>query len=312
MALPEPAGPMLAAAWPRPFSDEGWWFEPKWDGYRCLARWDGASLTIRSRSGKDLTHWFGTLPAPTERPVVLDGEVVALDAEGRPSFQALQRRTGMAPGSRAGEGDLVVFVFDVLGIDDEDVRSLPLAGRLSVLADLDLQPPWFRSVGMEADGMGMWETVLERGLEGMVAKRLSSTYRNGIRSPDWRKIVDRRTAKAIVVGWTSGEGGRSDSFGSLVLAVNDAGGLRWIGQVGTGFDDDALTAIRSALDETTIDEAPFEVPGELRGARWVDPRLVAHIEFREWTDEGRLRHPSFKGFGAEDASDVTWESEGPP
>lgn len=302
---------MLASSAEQPFSGEGWWFEPKWDGYRCLARWDGERLDVRSRSGKDLGHWFGDLPAPCATPVVLDGEVVALDADGLPSFQALQRSTGMAPGRRDGEGDLTVFVFDVLAVDDVDLLSVPLAGRLSRLADLDLRPPWFRSVGLEADGEAMWRSVVDRGIEGMVAKRLDSPYLPGQRSSHWRKIVNRRTAKAIVVGFTAGEGGRSATFGSLVLAVHHAGGLRWVGQVGTGFDDGALVAIRAALDEMTVPDPPFPVPREALGATWVEPRLVAHVEFREWTDDGRLRHPSFKGFGAESPESVTWESEGP-
>lgn len=310
MALPAPSAPMLAVTWPRPFSGEGWWFEPKWDGYRCLAHWDGQRLAVRSRTGKDLTHWFGTLPPPGERPVVLDGEIVALGPDGQPSFQALQRRTGMAPGDGGG-GELAVFVFDVLGIDDRDLRGSPLSARLEALGQLDLRPPWHRSVGLEADGDAMWDVVVERGIEGMVAKRLDSSYHAGSRSPQWRKIVNRRSARTIVVGFTPGEGGRSSTFGSLVLAVHDDGGLRWVGQVGTGFDDTALRAIREALDEMVVDDPPFEVPREVMGSTWVEPRLVAHVEFREWTDEGRLRQPSFKGFGADDPDDVTWAAEGP-
>ncbi len=300
---------MLAVGHDRPFAGDGWWFEPKWDGYRCLARWDGGRLDVRSRSGKDLRHWFGDLPAPCDEAVILDGEVVALDADGLPSFQALQRSPGMAPGRRDDEGSLAVFVFDLLAIDDDDLMGTPLAGRLSRLAELDLRPPWFRSVGLEADGEAMWQQVVDRGIEGMVAKRLDSPYLPGQRTQHWRKIVHRRTAKAIVVGFTPGEGGRSSTFGSLVLAVHDDDGLRWIGQVGTGFDDPTLRAIRDALDEMAVDSAPIDVPRELASATWVEPRLVAHVEFREWTDEGRLRHPSFKGFGAEHPSTVTWASE---
>lgn len=300
---------MLAVGHDRPFSGEGWWFEPKWDGYRCLARWDGERLDVRSRSGKDLRHWFGDLPAPCDQPVILDGEVVALDADGLPSFQALQRSTGMAPGRMDGEGDLTVFVFDLLAIGSEDLMGLPLAGRLSRLAELELEPPWFRSVGLEADGEAMWANVVERGIEGMVAKRLDSPYLPGHRTQQWRKIVHRRTAKGVVVGFTPGEGSRASTFGSLVLAVHDTDGLRWVGQVGTGFDDPSLRAIRAALDEMVVEGAPFHVPRELAAATWVEPRLVAHVEFREWTGEGRLRHPSFKGFGAEEPSSVTWSSE---
>lgn len=153
---------------------------------------------------------------------------------------------------------------------------------------------------------------MARGLEGMVAKRLDAAYHSGQRSPAWRKVVRRRSARGIVVGYLPGEGSRATTLGSLVLAVGDDGGLRWIGQVGTGFDEASLRAIREALDEMTVDRPPIEtVPPELANAVWVDPRLVAHVEYREWTDEGRLRQPSFKGFGADDPTEVTWASEGP-
>ncbi len=311
MALPAPSAPMLATRWERPFSGDGWWFEPKWDGYRCVARWDGEHLELRSRTGQDLTRWFGVLPPPTDRPVVLDGEVVALDAEGRPSFQALQRRTGFLPGG-GDRGELVVFVFDCLGIDERDLRPEPLRERLAVLDGLELRPPWHRTVGVAGAGEALWEEVVARDLEGMVAKRLDAVYHPGQRSPAWRKVVRRRTARGIVVGYLPGEGGRASTVGSLVLAVGDEGGLRWIGQVGTGFDEASLRAIRAALDEMVVERPPFEaVASELSGAVWVDPRLVAHVEYREWTDDGRLRQPSFKGFGADDPADVTWESEGP-
>lgn len=302
---------MLATRWDGPFSGDGWWFEPKWDGYRCLARWDGHRLELRSRSGQDLTRWFGELPPPTHRPIVLDGEVVALDAAGSPSFQALQRRTGFLPGG--GErGELVVFVFDCLGVADRDLRPEPLRARLAVLDELELRPPWHRTVGVEGAGETLWDEVVDRGLEGMVAKRLDAAYQPGRRSPAWRKVVRRRTARGIVVGYLPGEGGRATTLGSLVLAVHDDGALRWVGQVGTGFDEPSLQAIRVALDEMAVDRPPFPaVAPELAGAVWVDPRLVAHVEYREWTDEGRLRQPAFKGFGADDPADVTWSSEGP-
>jgi bifunctional non-homologous end joining protein LigD len=302
---------MQAVAVDRPFSAVGWRFEPKWDGWRCLARWDGERLELRSRAGHDLTPSFPWLGPPTARPVVLDGEVVALDADGRPSFGALQRRTGFDR-DVGGPRDVAVFVFDLLGLDDDDLTDRPFSDRLAALDTLALVAPWHRTPGVADDGEALWASLLDQGFEGMVAKRLDAPYQPGVRSPAWRKVVLRRSARAIVVGYTPGEGGRARTFGSLVLAVGTPEGLRWVGQVGTGFDDTALALIRSHLDEMQAEEPLLEPHPDLPGGVvWVEPRLVAHVGYREWTSDGRLRHPSFKGFGPEVPEEVTWEVEGP-
>lgn len=305
---------MLAVPWEAPFSDPGWYFEPKWDGVRCVASWDGSRLSLRSRTGREMAPTYPELGPPTPFGVVLDGEIVALDDSGHPSFQLLQSRLnlgGVTTTEAAAAAPIAAFVFDVLEVDGLDCAGFPFAERRARLDDLDLAPPWHRSDGVVGDGEVFWEAIGELGLEGMVAKRLDSPYRPGTRSPDWRKIVRYRTVRALVGGFTRGEGGRAGTFGSLLLGLADGGRLRWIGSVGTGFDDRSLRLIREALDAMTVDASPFGEEPELPAATFVAPSLVAHVRFKEWTHEGRLRHPSFSGFGPEEPESVTWENEGP-
>lgn len=158
----------------------------------------------------------------------------------------------------------------------------------------------------------MWDFIQGRGLEGMVAKKHGSVYRPGQRTDDWRKIGLVDSVRAVVAGYLPGGGGRSDSFGSLLLGLWTREGLRWIGSVGTGFNDGSLRAIREALDEMTIDRSTFIPEPDLpRQAVFVDPVLVAAVEYKEWTSVGRLRAPVFKGFTGDDLGDITWELEGP-
>jgi bifunctional non-homologous end joining protein LigD len=308
--------PMLASPWPAPFSDPGWLFEVKWDGVRVILNWTGNSLILQSRSGRDVTATYpemSTLARPAA--CVLDGEMVAFDSTGRPSFSALQKRLGIAGGMKAIEAarlaPISYVVFDLL-FDGEDVTRRPIEERLERLRALDLPGPVVASEVIEEHGEALFSAVVERELEGIVAKRHGSPYRPGVRSPDWRKIPHVRVVRAVVGGFTVGEGGRAGTFGSLALGLWEGTRLRWIGSVGTGFADSALLAIRSALDEMTVAESPFWPDPELSiGLTWVAPHLVARVEFKEWTEAGRLRAPSFKGFIAEEPEQVTWESEGP-
>jgi bifunctional non-homologous end joining protein LigD len=157
----------------------------------------------------------------------------------------------------------------------------------------------------------LWEFVLDRGLEGMVAKRIGSEYRPGVRSPDWRKIHNLHTVRALVGGYTPGERGRSRTFGALLLGLRDGDKLRWIGAVGTGFSDMALASIRAGLDQNRRAASPFHPDSEIPSATWVEPYLVAAVEYSAWTGAGRLRRPVFKGFTDDDPETITWEAEGP-
>ncbi len=306
---------MLAVPWERPFSDPGWYFEPKWDGVRCLTTWDGVRLSLRSRTGREMSGTYPELGPPIESPVVLDSEIVALDVDGRPSFQLLQSRLnlgGVRTTEAAASAPIVAFVFDLLELDGVGWEASPFQERRTALEALELTPPWHRADGIVGEGEAFWAAVDAQDLEGMVAKRLDSPYRQGVRSPEWRKIVRYHTVRALVGGFTAGEGGRADTFGSLLLGVKgNHDDLRWIGSVGTGFDDRALRLIRGALDDMRTDRCPFGETPDLPDAAFVVPHLVAHVRFKEWTSEGRLRHPSFKGFGAENPDTITWSEEGP-
>jgi len=308
---------MLASRWPEPFVDAQWAYELKWDGVRALFSWDGTRAIVRSRAGNDATARYPELRAPAgAMPIVLDGEIVAFDETGTPSFELLQQRMNLASPSLVAEAVTSVpisyVVFDIL-FAGEPLLDVAIEDRLDRLDGIDLDPPMVRSQTLRGDPSPLWDFVRERSLEGVVAKRLGSIYRPGHRSADWRKITMFRQLRAVVGGFTEGEGGRRGSFGSLLLGLWHEGRLRWIGAVGSGFGDRALAAIRAALDEMATDESPFvgapAVPGRVT---FVAPRLVALVQYKEWTTAGRLRAPSFKGFTDDDVASVTWEDEGPP
>ncbi len=301
---------MLATRWPVAFDDEGWWFEVKWDGYRALVHSDGGHIEVRSRRGLDLLGSFPEL-ARLQLPdgVVLDGEVVAFDDQGRPSFSNLQRRTGFGGATTGARVGVNLVVFDLL-YQHGELIELSYEERRSRLLALELSPPVLVPEATPIHGVALFEAAGEQGLEGIVAKRAGSTYQPGRRSPDWRKISFRHRLRAVVGGYLPGQGARERSFGSLLLGLYTPEGLRYIGAVGSGFDDPALEAFSEALSQLRRDSSPFvdEVPGE---PVWVEPGIVVVIEFKEWTRDGRLRAPVYKGVEIADPETVTWEEEGP-
>lgn len=296
---------MLATPWESPFVDDGWLFELKWDGVRCLLSVEDGDVKLHSRAGNDMTGRYPEIAgAGFPSSIVLDGEIVAFDDRGNPSFERLQGAT-----RRQVETSLVVF--DVLH-EGGSLIDMPLARRLERLDSLELPPNCATPDRVIGDSTVLWEFVTKRRLEGIVAKRLDSVYRPGTRSPDWRKIGRWSQVRAVVGGFTPGIGGRASTFGALLLGLWTDVGLRWVGSVGSGFDDDALRAIRSALDEMTVTERPFLADPELPSTvTWVSPQLVAVVRFKQWTAAGRLRAPSFKGFSDYPLQSVTWSSEGP-
>lgn len=304
--------PMLATKWPHPFDDEGWWFEVKWDGYRAILGNDGA-VRARSRRGIDLLGPFpelGTLPIPLG--VVLDGEIVAFDSDGRPSFDLIQKRTGFG-GSGTGARVAVNFVaFDVLYAEGQDLTVQTLEERRDALSSLQLQSPLITAEPVRGTGVALFDAVKSQGIEGIVGKRSGSRYAPGKRSPDWRKVSVRRQMRAVVGGWVEGDGSRSSTFGSLLLGLWDDGNLRFVGAVGSGFTESSLTAIRHALDELARDTTPFapsvKYPGRLH---WIEPGLVANVEFKEWTADDHLRAPVFKGIEIAEVASIDWINEGP-
>lgn len=291
---------MLATAWPAPFDDPGWVFEVKWDGYRCLLD-TGSPRRMTSRRGLDLGSRFPAVAALDLPPGwVLDGEVVVFDDTGRSDFSLLQ----------AGRPASYV-VFDALEAPGQVLVDTPLEGRLEILAGVELPPTVVRSQVIPTRGTALYSAAVERGLEGVVAKRLGSRYQPGRRSPDWRKVAARRRMRAAVGGWLPGEGGRGGSFGSLLVGLWDGDALRWVGAVGSGFSEHELGPISGALHELERPDPPFADAGSVpAGARWCEPGVVIQVEYKEWTRDGRLRAPVFKGIEAA-GQRPQWEEEGP-
>ena len=303
--------PMLATDGPATaFDDPGWRFEVKWDGVRALASVTAGSrggVRLVSRAGNDLTASYPEIGELVGRlsvgSAVLDGELVAFDDEGLPSFQRLQRRMQHARPSAADRREVPVsyVVFDLLAVDGQPLIDRPLRERLARLDEV-LAPGGavLRSEGATGDGRAMLAAVAQQGLEGLVAKRLAAPYRPGKRSRDWRKIKVRRRAECVIGGWTPGAGSRAGRFASLLLGVYDGDALRYVGRVGTGFSDRELDRLAALLAERGRDHSPFDAgPGPPRDARWVRPDLVCRVEYAEVTDDGRLRAPAYKGLVAD-------------
>jgi bifunctional non-homologous end joining protein LigD len=299
--------PMLATAGelPPPEEDALWGYEFKWDGVRAVAAVRGGALGLTSRKGTDITVRYpevGRLPdGLVGHDAVLDGEIVAMDENGRPDFGALQNRmhrTGPEVGRMAAAMPVTYLVFDLLSWDGEDLLARPYAERRERLDALGLAghrwvaTPWFRG-----GGAGVRAASEENGLEGVVAKRLTSPYRPGLRSPDWRKVKNVRTQSVVVGGWRPGQGRRAGGVGSLLFGVPDGeGNLVYAGHVGTGFSDQDLKDLKRMF--TARSTSPFHgtLPREVtRDAHWVEPDLVGEVAYAVWTADGRLRHPSWKG-----------------
>jgi bifunctional non-homologous end joining protein LigD len=299
--------PMLATVGelPPPEEDALWGYEFKWDGVRAVAAVRGGALGLTSRKGTDITVRYpevGRLPdGLAGHDAVLDGEIVAMDENGRPDFGALQNRmhrTGPEVGRMAAAMPVTYLVFDLLSWDGEDLLARPYAERRERLDALGLAghrwvaTPWFRG-----GGAGVRAASEENGLEGVVAKRLTSPYRPGLRSPDWRKVKNVRTQSVVVGGWRPGQGRRAGGVGSLLFGVpDDEGNLIYAGHVGTGFSDQDLKDLKRMF--TARSTSPFHgtLPREVtRDAHWVEPDLVGEVAYAVWTSDGRLRHPSWKG-----------------
>jgi len=280
-----------------PKGDE-WVFEVKWDGYRALAYVSGGDVTLRSRRGNDFTERFATVARALEQAVktpdcVLDGEVCALDDEGRSSFSAMQQGKPGTP--------LVYYVFDVLEVEGEPLVDLPLEERRERLEQLiDRRNRTVKISEFFDDGEALLAAVREQGLEGVIAKRVGSRYVVGRRSRDWLKIKTHGGQEFVIAGYTKGQGRRSGAFGSLVLGYYQGDELVYAGNVGTGFNEAEIERLLGKLRPLERKTSPFrevpKMPKVKKGdAVWVTPKLVCNVEFAEWTHDGHLRAPVYQG-----------------
>ena len=308
--MPAAIYPMLATSINEPFDGPDWLFEIKWDGYRTVAFLEDGKVRLVSRNQNELTPRYPELKdlakSVKAKTAILDGEVVALDEQGRPSFSLMQQRTGFRPGGRraAANADVPVlyYAFDLLYLDGYDLRHLPLEERKKKLAAILVTGDSLRySDHYERQGKALFEIAREKGLEGILAKKRDSIYQER-RSSEWLKIKIRHRVECVIGGYTQPEGSRAH-FGSVVLGLYDnQGRLIHVGQAGSGFNQRSLAELSKMLKKRETKQKPFYGEVEaLRKVAWVKPDLVAEIEYAEWTEGAsggsgpKLRAPVFLG-----------------
>jgi bifunctional non-homologous end joining protein LigD len=330
--MPKGLKPMLAKPAPLPDVEGEWGYEIKWDGARALGYAEKGSWRMSSRRGEELTVRYPELAPIAEqiekRTAILDGEVVALDEQGRPRFQLLQRRIGLASAAavkaRAAEVPVDFIVFDLLHLDGRRVRDLPYERRRELLLELGLEGDRWRTPPHRTEGgADLLEAARRQGLEGIVAKRLDSPYRPGKRTGEWIKARVWQRQEFVIGGWIPGEGKRGGRVGSLLIGYWDKRPeeasrkepqrLVFAGGVGSGLKEADLDLLTRELKKRERPDSPFDV-GAPRGpkaklARFCEPELVCEVSWTEWTNEGTLRQPAFKGMRDDkDPRDVVRES----
>ncbi len=293
-SLSLPIKPMLASLAEGPFNRKGWIFEPKWDGFRAVAVCRNKHVTLYSRSGaSNFTAEFDPIVRELETfrlEAVLDGEIVVVDTQGRPSFQLLQNYL------KSGNGALRYYVFDILELDGEDVRRKTLAERKELLRNVIPRKTLsiFFNDYVEESGKELFRGAEKAGLEGIIAKNGASAYLTGVRSREWLKIKTHPRQEAVIAGFTEPRGGRK-FLGALVLGVYDRDGtLRYVGHTGGKLGN--LELLRRRLAPLETKKSPFGNPPKTNApVHWLTPKLVAEITFREWTETGHMRQPIFVG-----------------
>jgi bifunctional non-homologous end joining protein LigD len=302
--MPQGLRPMLARLSKMPSDEDRYGFEIKWDGVRALAYVARGKVRIESRTGRDISAQFPEVEDLAgrlgRRQGVLDGELVAFDEAGRPSFQRLQGRIHLASEAlvreRMGAIPVVLILFDVLHLSGRNTRELPYEDRRQLLEGLGLEGPRLQTPGWHpGEGRKLLAASREQGLEGVVAKRLGSRYLLARRGDAWLKIKNVRSQEVVIGGWLPGKGRRSGTIGALLVGYYEDSELRFAGKVGTGFGEEDLARLTAALKPLKRDSSPFVGRQPERGSIFVEPKLVAEVEFGEWTQAGTMRHPSFKG-----------------
>ena len=300
--FPTTFSPMTASLADGPFQEEGWIFEPKMDGIRAVALIHDGEVTLLSRRGLDLTGGYPTIVkelSAYDQNLVLDGEIVALDELGRPSFQLLQQRSGLirSPDIKAAEASNPAFfyVFDIVHIGNKNIQGAGLQDRKAILKQTLVAAEHIRMIdGLAVDGITAFQACVESGLEGLVAKRVDSRYESGRRSKAWLKIKTTLSSEFVICGYTPGTGSRKSTFGSIILGYyDDRGQLVYAGGCGTGFNERTLKEFQTKFKALETPKSPFakKVPG--KQIHWLKPELVAEVKFAEWTQDGILRAPVF-------------------
>jgi bifunctional non-homologous end joining protein LigD len=299
---------MLAMSGALPRDDEGWAYEFKWDGVRAMVYVEGGRVRALSRNDKELADSFPELRQVGDhlggRRAILDGELVAFDDRGRPSFGRLQQRLHLgsdgAVRRRMEEFPASFLAFDLLYLSGRLLVDLPYDDRRDMLEDLQLggesiaTPRSFR----DRHGADVLDAARRNGLEGVVAKRRRSAYLPGLRRSVWLKIKNFLTQEVVIGGWTEGNGERRASLGALLLGLPGPGGLQYVGKVGTGFDEATRKALLVEMEPLSRQSSPFATPlsrAENALAHYVEPVLVSEVRYGEWTKDGLLRHPVWRG-----------------
>jgi bifunctional non-homologous end joining protein LigD len=304
--MPTKIVPMLARTGELPAEDAQWAFEIKWDGVRAIAYSTPGELTLESRNLNEITHKYPELSrlgrALGSHSAILDGEIVAFDEQGRPSFSVLQQRMQLSTEAQARRQmkstPVTYIIFDLLWLDGHSLMDLPYSERHEQLVALGLTGESFQTPEhVIGHGRALLKASTEQHLEGVLAKQLDSTYQPGLRSRSWIKIKTLASQELVIGGWMPGKGKRRDTIGALLLGVHENDGkLRFAGRVGSGFDERELTRLSALLGPLKRSTSPFGAGAKPpREAVFVEPQLVAEIEFSEWTTEGSLRHPVYKG-----------------
>jgi bifunctional non-homologous end joining protein LigD len=301
--MPQHIVPMLARLSEMPAHEDDWGFEVKWDGIRAVL-YSGkrkGQITLENRNLRDITFKYPELHELGGLDAVVDGEIVALDENGRPSFELLQGRmhpsTENAVRGRMNEIPVRFMAFDLIWHGGKDLSEQPYVERRAALEALDLNGDcWQTPAWRQGDGSALLDAARAQALEGVMAKRLDSPYCPGKRTKHWLKIKAKMAQELVIGGWQLGEGRRESTIGSLLVGYYDGGAFRYAGKVGTGFKEKDLQMLIKELKTRARDASPFTTPpAPPRSVNFVEPELVAEIEFTEWTREGILRHPAYKG-----------------
>jgi bifunctional non-homologous end joining protein LigD len=308
---------MLATLAAQPPTGDGWAWELKWDGIRALGFVDRGRVKLVSRNGNDVTRRYPELAtfgdAISDTPAVVDGEIVAMDDAGRPSFERLQQRMHVDNPESIRElvqsVPVLYVLFDLLWIGGVSIIDRPYDERRARLVALGLDgPSWHTPPNEVGNGATTIEVSKRFGIEGVVAKRLTSRYEPGRRSPNWVKVKNQQRQEFVVGGWQPGERGRTGSIGSLLLGYYDGGLLHYAGRAGSGLTQADIARFERRFRELERPTSPFDVGTPPKGARYVEPELVVEVRFTEWTTSGVIRHPTYLGELADrDPREVTRE-----